>query len=72
MRRLIVDLTISAEEYLKLYQGSARTVRACSRDGRTVHFPAKILVPFVEQQGIQGSFIISYDEHSRFQQIRRL
>ena len=72
MNRLIVDLTISAEEYLKLYQGSAQIVNTYSRDGRRVHFPAKILQPFVEHQGIRGSFVIDYDSDNRFQRIQRL
>ena len=72
MRRVIIDLAISSDEYLKMYRGQARAVHARSRDGRKVHFPAKILVPFVEHDGIRGSFIIDYDDNNRFQQIQRL
>lgn len=72
MQRLLVDLSISAEEYVKLYQGKARTVQAKSRDGRSVKFPANILVPFVQHDGIRGTFQIDYDVKQRFQQIRRV
>lgn len=55
-----------------MYQGSARSVIAESRNGEKIRFPAKILVPFVERDGIKGSFIIHYDEDNKFKQIRRL
>ena len=71
MGRLVVDLAISAEEYLKLYRGTARAVHATSQDGRRIHFPAAILVPFVQRDGIRGRFIIDYDDKNRFRQIQR-
>ena len=72
MSQLIIDLSISSEEYVKLYRGVARTVFASSRDGKKIRFPASILVPFVEREGINGSFVIDYDQHNRFQRIHRL
>ncbi len=72
MSQLVLDLRISAEEFLKLYQGSAKAVFAYTREGKKVRFPAKILIPFVERDGITGSFVIDYDKQNRFQQIRRL
>lgn len=69
---IIVDLTISAEEYLKLYQGVARDVICYSRDGRRVRFPAKILQRYVTHDGIQGSFCITFDQNQKFSAIRRL
>ena len=72
MSQVFVDLTISADEYLKLYQGKTTIVNATARDGRKVHFPANILVPFVTREGIHGSFCINYDANNRFQHIQRL
>ena len=72
MNQLIVDLAISSDEYVKLYQGAARVVHTHSRDGRRVHFPANILVPFVEHNGVHGSFVIQFDSNNRFQQIQRI
>lgn len=70
--QLIIDIRISADEYLKSYSGIARTVATRSRDGRRIRFPASILRPFVTRDGIEGSFIISFDEAQKFQEIRRL
>lgn len=71
MYKIEVDLDISADEYLKHYQGVAKFVRATSRDGRTVHFPTNILQPFVRREGVQGRFIIWFDQDNKFQRIER-
>ncbi len=72
MRSVLVDLTISADEYLKHYQHSDAQVLARSRDGRTVRFPAKILQPFITHSGIAGSFRILFDNAGKFAGIDRL
>lgn len=72
MKSVIVDIYISADEYLKWYGGQATAVYTHSRDGRSVSFPAKILQKFVDHDGIKGSFVITFDEHSRFKKIERL
>ena len=69
---LIVDIHISAEEFLRHYQGSAKQVACTSRDGRKVRFPTNILQPFVTRDGIHGSFQIFFDQHHKFQRIERL
>ncbi|WP_428240868.1 DUF2835 domain-containing protein [Gynuella sp.] len=69
---LIVDISITAEELIKLYRGSANQVRATARDGRVVRFPARILQPYVTRSGVQGSFRIIFDGHHKFQKIERL
>lgn len=71
-RTIIVDLSISAEEYLKLYEGVAQNANAVARDGRRVQFPAHILRPYVTRSGIFGTFEISFDENLKFSAIRRL
>lgn len=72
MPEIIFDLSISAEEYLRVYRGEVRSVLATSRDGRKVRFPAAILQRFVTQSGIHGSFAVLVDKDNRFQAIRLL
>ncbi len=72
MREIIFDLSISAEEYLKVYRGEVREVMAISRDGLRVRFPAGILQRFVTRNGVQGSFAVLIDDENRFQGIRLL
>ncbi|WP_076719384.1 DUF2835 domain-containing protein [Motiliproteus sp. MSK22-1] len=72
MEDITLRLSISTDEYLKLYRGQARSVTAISVDGRTVRFPANILKPFVTRTGISGIFSIRFDNKGKFQAIRRL
>lgn len=72
MKSIIVNLAISAEEFQRLYEGSAKSVFAHSIDGRSIRFPANILRPFVLHSGIRGTFQIDFDEENRFKSIRRL
>ncbi len=72
LKSIIVNLSISAEEFQRLYEGNVKTVFAHSIDGRRIRFPANILRPFVLHSGVQGTFQIDFDEDNRFSSIARL
>jgi len=72
MQQIIVDISISPDEWIKLYQGVAVDVRTQSRDGRSVRFPARILSQFYLQDGVRGSFRILFDDSGKFSSIERL
>ena len=72
LKSIIVNLSISTEEYQRLYEGSVKTVFAHSVDGRSIRFPAGILRPFVLHNGVRGTFQIDFDADNRFQSIQRL
>jgi len=72
MNRLIIDIHLSNEEFLKLYQGVAKNVFARARDGRSVRFPANILQPFLLHNGIHGSFELTFTAEGKLANIRRL
>ncbi len=72
MQQIIVDIQISPDEWIKLYQGVARDVHTTARDGRSVRFPARILSRFYLRDGICGSFRIIFDGAGKFQSIERL
>ncbi|AMQ87692.1 DUF2835 domain-containing protein [Marinobacter sp. LQ44] len=72
MQQIIVDISISPDEWIKLYQGVATDVRTTARDGRSVRFPARILSRFFLKDGIQGSFRILFDNQGKFASIERL
>ena len=69
---IIVDLYISADEYLKIYQGSAKFIKATAIDGRSVRFPANIMQKFVLHDGLRGRFEIEFDREHKFKQVKRL
>jgi len=72
MTNIIVSLTITADEYIKIYQGSARSVYTRTAEGRSLRFPANILQPFVTREGIKGNFSIEFDQDNRFKKISRV
>jgi hypothetical protein len=72
LKSIIVNLSISTDEFQRLYEGNAKTVFARSIDGRSIRFPAGILRPYVLHNGIRGTFQIDFDEENRFQSILRL
>lgn len=71
MQEIILDLFISPDEWLKIYRGSARVVRARALDGRQVQFPANILARYFTHDGIRGRFCIRFDDAGRFASIER-
>ncbi len=72
MNSLIVNLAIPADEFVRIYQGSAKVVIAPSIEGKQVKFPADILRPYVLHQGIYGQFKIHFDELHKFKSIEKL
>lgn len=65
-RSIRFRLSISAEDYLAYYQGSARVVIARSEDNKTVQFPASAIRKFVTHDGIYGRFEMTFDESNKF------
>ena len=72
MQQIIVDISISPDEWIKLYQGVATDVHTTARDGRSVRFPARILSRFFLNDGVRGSFRILFDDSGKFTSIERL
>ncbi|MDF0752443.1 DUF2835 domain-containing protein [Marinobacter sp. 71-i] len=72
MQQIIVDVDISPDEWIKLYEGTATDVHTTARDGRSVRFPARILSRFYLKDGIRGSFRIFFDDAGKFTSIERL
>jgi hypothetical protein len=69
---LLVDLNIPAHEFMAVYQGSANSIYAVARDGRSIQFPANNLRRFVTRDGIQGSFRIRISTDSKLLGIDRV
>jgi len=68
--RFVVELAIPADEFRRLYEGSANTVVARDRiSGRSVRFPASRLRDFVTPAGVYGRFELQVDADSRLVQI---
>ncbi|WP_205340278.1 DUF2835 domain-containing protein [Denitrificimonas caeni] len=72
MSSLVFDISIAAQDYLRVYQGTANRVLIRSRDGRTVSLPARHLQPFLTHDGIAGSFIMEFNAQGQLLDLRRL
>ena len=72
MQSLIFDISIPAQEYLRVYQGTAQRVLVRSRDGRTVSIPARHLQRFLTHDGISGSFAMSFSSQGQLLDLRKL
>lgn len=72
MNQLRFYLDLSAERYLRYYQGTARTVSVVSLEGQRLEFPAERLRPFITHNGIRGLFALTFDKHNRFVSLKRL
>lgn len=72
LQKVLVPIRLSADEYLKYYQGAAKNVFARDLDGRTVQFPANLLQKFVTQDGVDGIFEIAFGPGGKLVSIRKL
>lgn len=66
------SLSISKDEYLRYYQGSANAVIVRARDGKRVSFPASALRLFVGHDGVSGEFVLTYDDNNRFVDLKKV
>lgn len=65
-------LTLSPEQILAYYQGTARQVLVRALDGRRIQCPAEWLRRFISPSGVQGEFQLSFDDQHRLLELRRL
>jgi len=65
-------LALSYDQYLAVYQGTAKTVTTIADDGRRIVFPAGNIQRFLSKQGIHGHFEMELTEQHKFVGIRRL
>ena len=72
MQSLTLQLAIPAEEFQRLYAGSAKDVVAVADNGQTVRFPAAILRSVVSHEGVYGRFRIWFDSNGSFQSLEQL
>jgi hypothetical protein len=72
VRKVLVPVHLSAEEYLKYYKGAAHNVFARDLEGRTVQFPANLLQKFVTREGVDGLFEISFGPTGKLIDIRKV
>ncbi len=71
LTELRFTLAISAVEAQRYYQGQARFVIAYSQNGQRIQFPAAHIRPFVDNRGVYGDFVITFDGNNKLVDLRR-
>lgn len=66
------SLSISAEEYLRYYQGEVLNVAVSTHQGVQLRFPASALRPYITQDGINGQFVLFTDANNKMIELRRI
>ncbi|MCU7938711.1 MAG: DUF2835 domain-containing protein [gamma proteobacterium symbiont of Bathyaustriella thionipta] len=72
MNEIRFRLEISAQEYLRYYQGEVDSVQIRTTDGRIIQFPANALHKYITQTGINGSFRIVFDDNNKMLSMERV
>ena len=72
MSELRFRLHLSRAQALRYYQGQASTIVVRAENGQTISFPAQHIRPFVDAAGVNGVFIIRFDDSYKLLSIHRL
>ncbi len=66
------SLQISYEQYLRVYQGTAKNISVVADDGRRVAFPAGKVQSFLTRDGINGYFEMVINSENKFIELIKL
>ncbi|MCY1372881.1 hypothetical protein D9M69_601180 [compost metagenome] len=72
MPSLVLEISLTADEFLAVYQGRANRVLLRSRDGRKVSLPAHHLRPHLGHGGVRGTFQLDFSVDGQLLSLRRL
>ena len=72
MPSITFRLNISADKFLRYYQGQAHSVSVVGDDGRRIRLPAVKFRPFLERSGIHGHFRIDFDDNFKFRSLTKI
>lgn len=66
------SLKLNRSEIARYYQGDSREVCVRADNGQRLRFAARHLRPFLCDDGIQGSFLLTTDKNNRFKSLSKL
>lgn len=70
--KVIIDLNIPEQELMKYYRDGITTVVARDIQGKVIRFPAGILRQFVTSSGVNGTFVIEYNQQGKLINIKNM
>ncbi len=72
MPKYAFNLSISKDEWLRVYRGYSRFVWCRAIDGTSLKIPVKHFLPFVASDGVHGSFLLNLGQNNKFLSLERL
>ncbi len=66
------QLTLSPEQFLRFYQGTAKNITVKADDGRVINFPMQNVKQFLTHDGIHGYFEMILTHDCKFVSVSRL
>jgi len=66
------QLNLSADQFLRVYQGHTKAISVQAEDGRRIQFPAQNVKQFLTHDGIFGYFEMQLTAEHKFIAIKRL
>ncbi len=66
------SLQLSSDQYLRVYQGTAKNISVVADDGRRIAFPAGNIQSFLTRDGISGYFEMELTAENKFIGLRKL
>ncbi len=66
------SIELSYEKYTAFYKGYADSVVVRAFDGRKIQFPAEILKPYLTHNGINGHFVIHFDDQNKYKSLQKI
>ncbi|MGR8930889.1 MAG: DUF2835 domain-containing protein [Gammaproteobacteria bacterium] len=65
-------LNLSYDQFLAVYQGTAKAVSVVADDGRRIQFPAGKVQRYLTKTGVQGYFEMELSPQNKFIDINRI
>ena len=66
------SLDLSYDQFLKVYQGTAKNISVVADDGRRIVFPARNIQSFLTKNGIKGYFEMTLTAENKFISLKKL
>jgi len=72
LQRYLVDVRLTRDQVLRIYQGSANAMVGQARNGQRIRFPLHTLRQFVDIEGVNVTFQLAVDRERSLVSIERL
>ena len=72
MQRYVVDLRLTRDQVLRMYQGSVNALVGQARNGQRIRFPLRTPRQFVDSEAVNGTFQLAVALEHRLVSIERL